>query len=125
MWTGLCIFQLLERIHVIWADSWASGMQGDRLRRAEGGPAKELGGFTHNSSGPLTSGSLYTKQSGEAAGMETRGVTGVWFGAKGQSEQAWETENGVLGRAGHKFLSAVVWRTGREHQTSYLSLQRL
>lgn len=27
VWTGLCIFQLLERVRAIWADSWASSAE--------------------------------------------------------------------------------------------------
>lgn len=46
----------------------------DRLRRAGGGPAREQGGFTHNS---RESCSFYIKQSGETAGREVNGVTGV------------------------------------------------
>lgn len=53
----------------------------DRLGRAGGGagggPAREQGGFTQNSSESLTPGSVYIKQSGETAGRGVSGVTGV------------------------------------------------
>lgn len=49
----------------------------DKLGRAGGGPAREQGGFTQNSSESLTPGSVYIKQSGETAGRGVSGVTGV------------------------------------------------